>query len=179
MSTICAVAEVFSEGLPRAAWVAIGDKSSRSLESRTGLAYTLTIFQGVLGLIMSVIFVSAAANFAGGFVPAKVRATSLTYVRISAFSALTSALETAGSSATRALDHPDVPLLINSIKFAVNIMLDLILISRFYVRSVRPSVNTQASIRLACGMASASVGLLSHLYLQFLRLHNIEARLQR
>lgn len=57
MSTICVVAEVLSEGLHRAAWVVIGDKSSRSLESRTGLAYTLIIFQGVLGLIVSVIFV--------------------------------------------------------------------------------------------------------------------------
>jgi hypothetical protein len=63
------VTEVLNGGLPRAAWVIIGDKSSRSLESRTGLAYTLIIFQGVLGLIMSVVFVSAAANFADGFVP--------------------------------------------------------------------------------------------------------------
>jgi Na+-driven multidrug efflux pump len=39
-------------------------------------------------------------------------------------------------------------------------MLELILISRFHVRSVRSSLNTQASIRLACDMMSASVGLL-------------------
>jgi Na+-driven multidrug efflux pump len=91
------------------------------------------IFQGVLGLIMSVIFGSAAANFADGLVPAEVRAASLTYVRVSAFSALSSALETAISSATTAVGHPDVPLLISSIKFAGDIMLDLILISRFHV----------------------------------------------
>jgi Na+-driven multidrug efflux pump len=122
---ISVVAEVLNEGLPRAAWVVIGDKSSHSLESRTGLAYTLIIFQGALGLITSAIFVSAAANFADGFVPAKVRAASLIYVRISAFSALSSALEIAISSATRALDYPDVPPFIGSIKSAVNIMLDL------------------------------------------------------
>lgn len=147
------VAEVLNEGFPRAAWVVISDKSSRSLESRTGLAYTLTIFQGVLGIIVSVIFVSAAANFADGFVPAEVLAARLTYLPISAFSALRSALEAANSSDTRALDHPDVPLLVSSIKFAVNIMVDLILISRFHVRSGRPSANTQASIRLAYDMA--------------------------
>jgi Na+-driven multidrug efflux pump len=123
-----------------------------------------------LGLIVvSVIFVSVAANFADGFISAEVQAASLTYVRISAFSALSSALETAGSSATRALDHPDVPLLISSIKFAVNIMLDLILISRFHVRSVRPSVHTQASICLAYGMASASMGLLYFVYISSFR----------
>ena len=147
------VAEVLNEGLPRAAWVVIGDKSSRSLESRTGVAYTLIIFQGVLGLIVSVIFVSTAANFADGSVPVEVRAASLTYVPISAFPTLRPALEAADSSDTRALGHPDVPLLVSSIRFAVNIMVDLILVSRFHVRSGRPSVNTQASIRLACDVA--------------------------
>jgi len=169
MSTICVVAEGFSEGLPLATWVVVGDKSSRSLESRIRLAYTLIIFQGVLGLIVSVKFVSATANFADGFVPAEVRAASLTYVPTSTFSALRSALEAAGSSDTRALDHPDVPLLVRSIKFAVNIMVDLILISRFHVRSGRPSVNTQASIRLACEMASAFVGLLYFIYISSFR----------
>jgi hypothetical protein len=32
------VVEVFNEGPPRAAWVIIGDKASRSLGSRVGLA---------------------------------------------------------------------------------------------------------------------------------------------
>jgi hypothetical protein len=114
---------------------------------------------------VSVTFVSAAANFADGFVPAEVRAASLTYVPISAFSALSSAPETAGSSATRALGYPDVPLLISSIKFAVNIMLELILISQFHVQSERPSVNTQASIRLTNGMASVSMGLLHFIHI--------------
>ena len=54
-----------------------------------------------------------------------------TYVRISAFSALSSAIETAVAAATRALDKPDVPLVISVTKFAVNITLDLLIISRF------------------------------------------------
>ncbi|ERF76965.1 hypothetical protein EPUS_02677 [Endocarpon pusillum Z07020] len=74
------VAEVLNEGLPRAAWVIIGDKSSRSLDSRFGLAYTLIAFQSVLGCIMSIVFVAAAQNFANAFVPVEVRQSSLTYV---------------------------------------------------------------------------------------------------
>jgi hypothetical protein len=108
------VAEVLNEGLS-CCMVIIGGKPSRSLVSRTGLAYTLITFQAAVELIMSVVFVAAAANFANGFVPAGVRAACLNYVRISAFSALSSALETAVSSTTRALDQPDAPLPISSI----------------------------------------------------------------
>lgn len=153
------IAEVLNEGLPRAAWVIIGDKASRTLSERLGLAHTLIVFQILLGLIMSIVFVSAASQFAQAFVPAQVRDSSLTYVRISSFSALSSAIETAVSSSTRALDKPDVPLIINSIKFLVNIMLDLILISRIHVGSINPTINTQATIRLVCDMTAATVGL--------------------
>jgi Na+-driven multidrug efflux pump len=159
------VAEVLNEGLPRAAWVIIGDKASRPLESRIGLAYTLIAFQSALGCVMSIVFVAAAKNFAKGFVPIDVRDSSLTYVRISSFSALSSAMETAVASATRALDHPDVPLLISSTKFAVNIVLDLLLISRFHVGKFKPSVNMQASIRLACDLCSAFAGFFYFIYI--------------
>jgi hypothetical protein len=108
------VAEVLNEGLPRAAWVIIGDSASRSWTQRLGLTHTLILFQYVLGLIMSIGFLAGAATFAKGFVPVEVRAASLTYVRISAFSALSSALETAVAAATRALDKPDVPLVIST-----------------------------------------------------------------
>ncbi|KAH0423703.1 hypothetical protein CcaCcLH18_11999 [Colletotrichum camelliae] len=131
------VAEVLNEGLPRAAWVIIGDKASRSLTQRLQLTHTLVIFQSVLGLIMSIAFVAGAETFAKGFVPAEVRDASITYVRVGAFSALSSAIETAVSSVTRALDRPDVPLIISSVKFAVHI----------------------AGIQLACNLASAFVGL--------------------
>jgi Na+-driven multidrug efflux pump len=168
------VAEVLNEGLPRAAWVIIGDKASRSWSSRIGLAYTLIAFQSALGCIMSIVFIAAAKTFAKGFVPIEVRGSSLTYVRISSFSALSSAIEYAVGSATRALDHPDIPLLISSVKFIVNIVLDLLLISPFHVGDFKPSVNTQASIRLACDLCSAFAGLSYFLYITTLK--NPESR---
>ncbi|KAF2773212.1 hypothetical protein EJ03DRAFT_249925, partial [Teratosphaeria nubilosa] len=71
-----------------------------------------------------------------------------------------SALEIAVSNATRALDQPDVPLLISSVKFAVNIVLDMLVISKFHVRGVQPTVNTQAARQLACNMVASIAGLI-------------------
>lgn len=80
-------------------------------------------------------------------------------MRLSAFAALAAAVETAVATSTRALDRPDVPLLVSSVKFAVNIALDLLLVSRFHVGKHRPSVNTQAAVRLACDLVAAGAGL--------------------
>ncbi|GBF61951.1 hypothetical protein TMEN_4472 [Trichophyton mentagrophytes] len=151
--------EVINEGLPRAVWLIIGDKASRTLSSRLRLTYTLILFQSLMGFIMSVVFVSAAHRFASAFVPLETRGASIAYVRISAFSALSSALEVSVSNATRALDKPDVPVVISSVKFVINIILDLILISSFHVSGVRPTVNLQGTIRLACDIGSALAGL--------------------
>ncbi|WQF90493.1 hypothetical protein CDEST_15507 [Colletotrichum destructivum] len=153
------VAEVLNEGLPRAAWVIIGDQASRTLGERLQLTHTLILFQSILGLVMSLAFVGGAKTFANGFVPVEVRDVSVTYVRIGAFSAFSSSVETAVASATRALDRPDVPLIINSVKFAVNIILDLLIISKIHVGSHQPTVNMQAGIQLACSLASAFLGL--------------------
>ncbi|KAK4209488.1 hypothetical protein QBC37DRAFT_443317 [Rhypophila decipiens] len=165
------VAEVLNEGLPRAAWVIIGDKASRSLAQRLQLTHTLIVFQAVMGLIMSIAFVSAAPTFANGFVPIEVRGASIDYVRISSFNALSSALEIAVSSATRALDSPDVPLVISSVKFAVNIILDLLIISKFHVGSHTPTINMQAGIQLACNLTSAVLGLVYFLWTKTWKLH--------
>lgn len=153
-------AEVLNEGLPRAAWNIIADRSNRSLAARHGLSHTLITIQSILGLIMSIAFVGAAHQFANVFVPEKVRDVSITYIRIAAFSALSSAIEVAVAAATRALDKPDVPLLISSVKFAVNIILDMMLISRFHIPQVTPSVNTQAATQLACNMIASIAGLI-------------------
>ncbi|WQF84844.1 hypothetical protein CDEST_09858 [Colletotrichum destructivum] len=153
------VAEVLNEGLPRAAWVIIGDNVSRSLAQRLRLTHTLVLFQSVLGLIMSLAFVAGARTFAKGFVPVEVRNVRVTYIRIGAFGAFSSAVETAVSSATRALDRPGVPLIISSVKFAVNIVLDLLLISKVHVGSHQPTVNMQVGIQLVCNLASALLGL--------------------
>ncbi|KAK1990085.1 hypothetical protein LX36DRAFT_593376 [Colletotrichum falcatum] len=163
------VAEVLNEGLPRAAWVIIGDEASRPLAQRLQLTHTLILFQSALGLVMSLAFVAGARTFAKGFVPAKVRDVSVAYVRIGAFSAFSSSVETAVASATRALDRPDVPLTISSVKFAVNIVLDLVVISKVHVGSHRPTVNMQAGIQLACNLASALAGLAYFLWRNTLR----------
>ncbi|KAI0465659.1 hypothetical protein F4859DRAFT_500117 [Xylaria cf. heliscus] len=152
-------AEAINEGLPRAAWVIIGDKASRSLVKRLQLTHTLILFQGVAGLILSIAFVSAASAIADSFVPSQVRQASLTYVRIASFTVLAGAIETAVATATRALDKPDVPLVISSIKFAVNIILDLLIISRFHVGSFQPTINMQAVIQLVCSLVAAFAGL--------------------
>ncbi|KAF3039927.1 hypothetical protein E8E12_007484 [Didymella heteroderae] len=158
------VAEVLNEGLPRASYLVIGDKTSRTFRERVQLTHTLILFQAILALIMSLGFVGGASTFAKGFVPAEVREVSVTYVRISAFSAFSSAVEYAVNTSTRALDKPDVPLVISSVKFAVNIILDLILISKFHVGGITPTVNMQAGISLGCNLASAFTGLAYFVY---------------
>jgi Na+-driven multidrug efflux pump len=152
------VAEVINEGLPRAAWVIIGDKAARSISSRIQLTYTLIIFQTALGAILSIIFMAAPERFASSFVPAEVRVASISYVRISAFTSLASSLETAIAYCTRALDKPDVPLIISSVKFMVNIILDFLIISKFHIGSHTPTVNDQARIQLAVGLTAAFIG---------------------
>ncbi|KIW92436.1 uncharacterized protein Z519_07420 [Cladophialophora bantiana CBS 173.52] len=161
------VAEVINEGLPRAAWVIIGDRSSRSLPSRVELTQTLVLFQSIVGLVVSVIILGAAKQFAAGFVPEEVRRASLTYVRISSFSVFSAALEVAVTNAARALDHPDVPFLISATRFAINIVLDLLIISRFHVGSSKPTVNMQATIRLGCDFAAAFTGLAYFAFIVF------------
>lgn len=157
---ISVFAEVLNEGLPRASWLIIGDKSSRTFSQRTQLANTLIAVQSLLGLVMSFIFLGAANSFAKAFVPVEIRHQSINYVRISSFSALTSAVESAVAASTRAMDMPDVPLVLSSVKFIVNIVLDLLLISTFHVGSHNPTVNLQAGIQLICSIVAASAGLI-------------------
>lgn len=156
---ISTIAEVLNEGLPRIAWLIIGNSASYSLSTRLSLSYTLIIFQTVMGLLMTIIFIAAAESFAAGFVPPEVREKSLSYVRVSAAVALTSAVQTAVASCTRAMDWPDVPLVVSSVGFVVNIMLDMLFLSTFHVGGVRPTVLAQAGIRLACDAAAAGAGL--------------------
>lgn len=156
---ISTIAEVLNEGLPRIAWLIIGNSASYSLSTRLSLSYTLIMFQTCMGLLMTVIFIATAESFAVGFVPPEVREKSLSYVRVSAAVALTSAVQTAVASCTRAMDWPDVPLVVSSVGFAVNIMLDMLFLSTFHVGGVRPTVLAQAGIRLACDAAAAGAGL--------------------
>ncbi|CAE6505722.1 unnamed protein product [Rhizoctonia solani] len=161
---ISTIVEVLNEGLPRAAYLVIGDPVM-PLTHRVNLVCTLVVFQMVAGLVMSLIFLASASQLAAAFVPESVRAASLGYVRISSFSALTSATETAVSFATRSLDRPDVPLMINFCRTLANIILDFIFLSTFRVRTGRePTINTQASIRMACNGIGCIAGLLYFIY---------------
>lgn len=135
-----------NDGIPRSAWLIIGDKSSRSLHSRLNLAWTMIIVGAAQGLLMTVIFLAASTKLAAAFVPTEVRHASLTYVRWSFIQGLTSATEAAISSSTRALDNPDVPLIISTSKFLINIVLDFLLISTFRVGKFEPTIATQAII---------------------------------
>lgn len=150
------MAEVLNEGLPRAAWSIIADESSRTWAQRLNLSHTLLIVQSFLGLVMSLVFLGAAKPFANAFVPSEVRDKSITYVRITAFTALASAVEAAVATSTRSLDLPDVPLVMSTIKFALNILLDMLLISTFRIASFTPTPNTQAIIQLSCNLAAAA-----------------------
>jgi Na+-driven multidrug efflux pump len=159
------IAQVLNDGLPRAAWLIIGDKSNRTISSRIGISYSLILAQTILGLLMTIVFIAAAESLAAAFVPIEVRASSLTYVRISSIEALSSALITAVSACTRALDQPDVPVVIGIVQFTVNIVLDMLLISKFHVGSFNPTVNTQALTQMACNMSAAVAGLVYFIYI--------------
>ncbi|KAG9006875.1 hypothetical protein FRB94_000286 [Tulasnella sp. JGI-2019a] len=161
---ISVIIEVLNEGLPRAAYLVIGDPVA-PLPLRLNLASTLIVFQTVAGLLLSLVFVAAAPKLAAAFVPESVRAASIGYVRISAFSALTSATETAVSLATRSLDRPDIPLAISLCRTAANIILDLIFLSTFRVHTAHPpTINTQASIRMACNGIGCLAGLVYFIF---------------
>jgi len=68
-------------------------------------------------------------------------------------------MQYAVAAATRALDLPDVPLVISIVQFAVNIILDMAIISKYHAPGLTPSVNNQAANQLACNMVAAFAGL--------------------
>ncbi|KAL8712194.1 MAG: hypothetical protein Q9220_003628 [cf. Caloplaca sp. 1 TL-2023] len=159
------IVEVLNDGFPRAAWLIIGDKTNRSISSRLRLSYTLILIQTILGAIMTVIFVASSSRLAAAFVPAQVRDSSIRYVQISSIQALSSAIQVAVSNCTRALDNPDVPLLIASVSVAINILLDLLIISKFHVGSWTPTDIDQALIRMTCDITSALAGVVYFAYI--------------
>lgn len=164
------VIEVLNEGLPRAAWSTIGSgdttlDSGAQLMERLSLTYTLISVQSGLGLILSIIFLFAAPGFVAAYVPGQVRATSVKYLRILAFDSLASTLNTAVSLGTRALDKPDVPLLMSTVQTLIQIFLELALVSTVHIRGFTPNIHTVATIKLVCDLAGAVAGLVYFLYL--------------
>jgi Na+-driven multidrug efflux pump len=128
------------------------------------------------GFVIMVIFLVYPQSLASIFVPAEVRQSSLTYVRLSSVQFFTSAVEAAISSSARALDNPDVPLIVSSSKFIINIVLDLLVISRFRVNRSKPTVIHQAIIRLVCDSLSAFAGLAYFLYVVARRTRDMNRR---
>jgi hypothetical protein len=63
---------VSNEGLPRAAYLIIGNKTP-AIRGCLQLVHTLILFQFILGLIMSIGFLAGASDFAERFVPMEVR----------------------------------------------------------------------------------------------------------
>jgi len=154
------VVEVFNEGLPKAVWSTIANSATNDISTRLSLTLTLITVQSALGFILSLSFLAAAPRFVGVFVPGPAKATSIRYIRISSFSSLASTVETAVSLGTRALDQPDVPLVISTVKISLQIILELALISTVHVRGFTPTIEVQATIRLVCDLVGAFVGLL-------------------
>ena len=158
------IVEVLNEGFPRAAWLLIGDNANRSMRSRLELTCSMVAATAAQGFVVMIIFLIHPQSLASTFVPAEVRHSSVTYVRLSSVQFFTSAVEAALSSSARALDNPDVPLIISSSKFMINILLDLLIISRFHVSQSKPTVIHQAIIRLVCDCLSALAGLVYFIY---------------
>lgn len=69
------------------------------------------------------------------------------------------------------LDKPEVPLIISSLKFAINIVLGLFVISWFHIESHQPDVNDLPRIRLACDLTAAIIGMMYFLWTNTLRAH--------
>lgn len=102
------------------------------------------------------------------------RASLILTLSCSSVQALTSAIEIAVANHTRALDKPDVLLLISSTKLVANIALNLLLISPFHVRSFTPTTTVQAPIRMSCDLVAAFDGLL-YFVLHSRKLHRLSA----
>ena len=114
---------------------------------------------------MSIVFLFAVESITDIFIPSDIRCISIIYVRISGFSILSSALEIAIFVAIRILDKLDILILISSTKFIINIILNIIFISTFYVILVTSIVNSQTSIRLVYNMLSAAIGIVYFVYI--------------
>lgn len=150
---------MINEGFFKTSWLIIDDKSSRIITSRINIFYNLIIFQTTLSVLLFMIFVFAASSFADGFVSIEIKKTSLIYVRLSAFLTLSSTFETSVTTSIQAFDRPDVFLIINFVKFFVNIVLDMLIIFKFHVDSFKSTVNTQAVVQFCCNMSSAVADL--------------------
>ncbi|KAG2166810.1 hypothetical protein JADG_006549 [Aureobasidium aubasidani] len=153
------VAEVLNEGLPRASWLIIGDRveqihlckvqsflHSDHCPEHTRIDHVDRVRWCGKTIRQRFCAYRGASSFPD------------LYSHICILGSVVS-VETAVSTSTRALDKPDVPLIISTVKFLINIVLDLLIISKVHVGNFTPTVNMQAATQLACNMAAAVFGL--------------------
>ncbi|KAG9028064.1 hypothetical protein FS837_004002, partial [Tulasnella sp. UAMH 9824] len=162
--------DVLDSGLPRAAYLAIGDRSRRTGSTYASHSSPDPPCPWALFEVWS--------GFAGGFVPADVRENS----RISAFAALTSAATYSASFATRSTDRIDVFLIINTTTTGklsrLEVLEGLTAHTFMFLCTFRthtkhqPTLKTQARIRLACDAAGAIASLLYFVSYAHRHLHN-------
>jgi Na+-driven multidrug efflux pump len=149
---------VLNDGLPRVTWTIIDDDTNRTAHSRISLSYTLILFQVVRGIAISGILMGSAEKTAAPVQGERERA-SLAYVRYTSLSALSSAIEVSVSNCARALDHPEIPLVISIFKFIFNLILDVTIMSQFHTLLHKPSMVNQAITQMVCDFTSSAFGL--------------------
>ncbi|KAK2712484.1 hypothetical protein QYM36_011243, partial [Artemia franciscana] len=142
------IAKVLNEGLPSVGYLIIGDVTI-SKEKRFNLIHSLVCFQALAGLVMSSIFILAASFLSSILIPGEVSSKSIQYIQISSCSIFFNVVDCTIVLAFRTADRPDIPIIINITKTLVNIILDIVLISKFRIIDVT-TVNIQAISRLIC-----------------------------
>ncbi|KAK2713043.1 uncharacterized protein LOC136025301 isoform X2 [Artemia franciscana] len=151
------IVEIWNEGLPRASYLVIGDVTLPG-NVRLNALHTLIGFQAMGGLILSLLFLILAPHFANTFVPEETVIQSINYIRISSFSTFFNVIDFTLGIGLRALDRPDVPLVISLSKTVANIVLDFLFLSTFRVTE-SVNVETQAATRLVCDFCGSVAGI--------------------
>lgn len=128
-----AISNVINEGLPRAAWRVVGDRNTYSTRQRYELALALISFISALAVLLTVLLLLSAPWLAENFVPRALRTDSILFIRLGSLSHLFLTITNVLSICTRALDEPDIPLGAQTVQFLLNIVLDMLIISRFRV----------------------------------------------
>ncbi|XP_065557280.1 uncharacterized protein LOC136025308 [Artemia franciscana] len=171
------IAKILNEGLPSVGYLIIGDVTI-SKEKRFNLIHSLVCFQALAGLVMSLIFIFAASSLSSILIPGEVSSKSIRYIQISSCSIFFNVVDCTIVLAFRTADRPDIPIIINITKTLVNIILDIVLISKFRIIDVT-TVNIQAISRLICDCSGVIAAVIAYKqatskYIQNFSLRNLK-----
>lgn len=167
--------KLLNEGVPRAAWIVIGDTASRTYSERLRLTHTLMLFQLVISFVVFLLFSMLADLFVTPGLSDENHGRTLAYVRLIAGSMIPSAVETALVISSRALDRPDIPLVISFTNYILNIILGV------HLGAILPAekwganadLTTQTELTLLCNILSLLAGLAYYVYSAIFRSHNL------